>query len=196
MTNKEVRYFDVAEFRALQDENGEKVLEGYAAVFNSRSELLGNFYEEIEYGAFAEVLGNDAVALLNHDSNYPLARVSNGSLVLEQDEVGLKTRFKLPDTSYARDIWNLVGEGILKQMSFAFAVGKDSWSKLEDGTPLRKIRSVSRLYDVSVVTYPAYPETSVQARSMALELAEASEDKNDVMLKHQERERQLKLFGY
>lgn len=200
MTNKEVRSF---EFRALDEENGDMVLEGYAAKFESRSELLGNFYETIQRGAFSDVLQNDVVALLNHDSNYVLARSSNGTLSLTQDETGLKATFKIADTSYGRDVWKLVKEGLLERMSFAFQVGKDSWGKV-DGTPLRKIESVSRLFDVSVVTYPAYPETSIAARDMATalseKLAEASEDTKEEGLalkrKHTELERQLKLFQF
>lgn len=176
--NKETRYLDSKEFRAVEDGDA-RYLEGYAAVFNSRSELLGNFVEVIEPGAFADVLENDAVALLNHDANYPLARVSNGTLTMQQDDVGLKVRFKLPDTSYARDIWTNVRDGLLKQMSFAFEVGKDSWSKLQDGTALRTIKTVKRLYDVSPVTYPAYPETSIQARSMADEVQNWTKDETD-----------------
>lgn len=205
MTTKETRYVEIPEFRAIEESDGQRYLEGYAAVFNSRSELLGNFIEVIEQNAFADVLDNDAVALLNHDPNYPLARRSNGTLTLEQDSTGLKTRFRLPDTSYATDVWNMVRDGLLKQMSFAFEVGKEGWSKLQDGTPLRSIQKVKRLYDVSVVTYPAYPETSIHARSMAEQLIDTDTPtsvdetrKPGTTLKRaaSERERQLKLICY
>ena len=188
--DREIRSFEV---RQVEDE----FVEGYAAVFSSRSELLGNFYEEIEPGAFDGVLDDDVFALLNHDPNFILARTKNGTLQLSQDEVGLKVRFQLPRTSLGNDMREMLKSGLIDRMSFAFTVKTDKWSKV-DGTPLRTIMKVERLYDVSPVVQPAYKETSisVQARSMALELAEASEDKNDVMLKHQVRERQLKLFGY
>lgn len=172
---KEIRSFEVQQ---TEDE----YVEGYAAVFNSRSELLGNFVEEIEPGAFADVLENDVFALLNHDANYPLARTKNGTLELTEDEVGLKVRFKLPNTSFGNDIRELLKTGIINKMSFAFSVAKDEWKKA-DGIPLRVIKKAERLYDISPVVYPAYPETSVsiQARDMAKAISEKT-NVNDAII--------------
>lgn len=192
--DREIRSFEV---RQVEDE----FVEGYAAVFTSRSELLGNFYEEIEPGAFDGVLGDDVFALLNHDPNFILARTKNGTLQLSQDEFGLKVRFQLPKTSLGNDMREMLKSGLIDRMSFAFTVKTDKWSKV-DGIPLRTIKKVERLYDVSPVVQPAYKETSIsiQARDMANSMsekpAEAGNKIDEVMLKHQEMARQLKLFSY
>ena len=151
-------------------------LEGYAVVFGSMSEDLGGFREVIEPGAFSEALGNrpDVRALFNHDPSFVLGRTTNGTLALTQDGHGLRMAVTMPDTSYARDVYELVQRGDVSQMSFAFSVrkGGETWAT-EDGRRVRRLRSLD-LFDVSVVTYPAYQATTVAAR--ALEMAQETED--------------------
>jgi HK97 family phage prohead protease len=144
----------------------ENVIEGYAAVFNKPSEDFGGWHERISPGAFSDVLDDNAVALFNHDMNYVLGR--NGvNVTISQDDNGLKYRVKLPDTSFAKDLRQLIKDGIIHQSSFAFTVKEQEWKEPEQkGQPyVRTIKKVKRLYDVSPVTTPAYPDASVGARS-------------------------------
>lgn len=179
---EERRTLETHELRAEYDsDKNTSVLVGYAAKFNARSERIGDFYEEIAPGAFAGVLGNDVRALYNHDANMVLGRTTNGTLRLEEDEQGLRVAITLPDTSYASDLWQLVQRGDVSQMSFGFTVGKagQEWRK-EGANPIRRITKVARLIDVSPVTYPAYPQTSIQARDIEAALAGAGDTDNEV----------------
>ena len=148
--------FRHAEMRAATDD---LVVEGYAAVFNSTTDL-GTFQERIAPGAFADVLDNDVRLLINHDG-VPLARTSNGTLTLKEDEDGLYYRGVLSDTQAGRDLYTMIQRGDISQSSFAFTIGEESVD--EDG--VRVIEKVSRLIDVSPVTYPAYQAASVYARA-------------------------------
>ncbi len=155
-----------AELRA--SENGkEKVLEGYAALFNSKSGK-GNlpFREQLASGCFTRVLAAnpDVKMLINHDANQVLGRTKSGTLTLAQDVKGLRFRCVLPDTTQARDLYELVKRGDMNQCSFAFSTDDDEWN-VEDGEDVRTIRNVAGLYDCSVVTNPVYDDTSVDARA-------------------------------
>lgn len=163
----EVRYFPV-EYRSATEEKPPRI-EGYAAVFNSMSEAMWGFREVIEPGFFDDVLGDDTRALFNHDSNVVLGRSSAGTLDLAQNEKGLKVDITPPDTSLVRDmVLTPMQRGDINQMSFAFSLKPDGddWRE-EDGQLIRVLKKSGalRLYDVSVVTAPAYPETSAMVRS-------------------------------
>lgn len=155
------------------------VLEGHAAVFNRPSEDLGCFVEQIDPGCFSRSLREkaDVRALVDHDPSRILGRTKPGTLILEEDAEGLLARIFPPDTTAGRDVVESVRRGDLDGMSFAFRTLKDSWD-YEKKPPLRTLLDVD-LYDVSVVTYPAYPDTSVALRSLARhegrEIAEAHE---------------------
>jgi uncharacterized protein len=166
MFGKEIRCV-APEFRAAKSDDGKKQIFGYAAVFDSWSENLGWFREKIAPGAFSRVIkAGDAVALFNHDANMPLGRQSNGTLRLNEDDTGLMMEVDLPDTQYANDLYKLVERGDIRQQSFAFSVAVDEWAYGKDGQPdERTIVEVKELFDVSPVTYPAYPDTSVAKRS-------------------------------
>lgn len=170
----EIRDIPFAELRAVTEED-ENTIEGYAAVFNSRSGNLGGFYEVISNGAFAKTLKEkpDIRALWNHDSNYVLGRTTNESLSLEEDEKGLKVRITPPDTSWAKDLMTSIQRGDVNQMSFQFRVVKDDWS-IDDGEPLRELREVE-LFEVSPVSFPAYESTSVSVRSYLEAIGENKE---------------------
>jgi len=148
------------EARALEG----RTVEGYASVFNSMSEDLGGFREIILPGAFKNALNDDVRALYNHDSNYLLARTTSGTLELKEDDKGLYYRFEMPNTSYGNDLLELYRRGDLTQSSFGFTVDKDSW-RMEEGQHIRYIESVSSLFDVSPVVYPAYTAASSGLRS-------------------------------
>jgi HK97 family phage prohead protease len=136
---------------------------GYAAVFNSPSEDLGGFIEYVAPGAFKRSLQsrNEIKLLWNHDSGEPLASVRGGSMQLVEDERGLKVTATLPQTSRGKDVAELLRLKTIDSMSFGFNVIKDSWSR--DGQT-RTLESV-RLFEVSVVSFPAYAATTATVRS-------------------------------
>lgn len=143
-------------------------LRGYAAKFDVLSENLGGFREQIAPGAFADVLGDDIRALFNHDPNHVLGRSTSGTLRVSQDSTGLYYEVDLPDTQAARDLQVSIDRGDVSQSSFAFRVAPngDTWDENEDGVIIRTITKFARLYDVSPVTYPAYPDATVGTRSL------------------------------
>ena len=157
----------------VRDADGDEMtLEGYAAVFNSETDL-GAFREVIRPGAFDDVMDNDVRALINHDPNLILGRTGNGTLELSTDERGLKYKVKLGDQQYARDFYESVKRGDISQSSFAFTIDKQSWN--EERT-VRSVDKVRQLLDVSPVTYPAYSAATVQARDQQLEIDEVIAD--------------------
>lgn len=158
---------------------------GYAAVYGKRSDNLGGdrykVFEIIEPGAFDDVLKDDVRALFNHDANLILARskAGSGTLSLGVDERGLWYEFEAPDTQAGRDLMVSLARGDVDQSSFAFSIGRDGqkWEEVtEDGKTVatRTIKKVSRLYDVSPVTYPAYPDATAALRSLDEHRAEAT----------------------
>lgn len=147
---------------------GVVTLRGYAAKFNVLSDSLGGFREQIMPGAFADVLQDDVRALFNHDPNHILGRSTAGTLRISQDDVGLYYEVDLPDTQLARDLAVSVDRGDVSQSSFCFCVAQkgDSWDENDEGVVIRTISKYRRLYDVSPVTYPAYPDATVGMRSL------------------------------
>lgn len=163
--SREVRYVP-AEVRS---DTAGNVISGYAAVFNSLSADLGGFKERIVPGAFKNALQKkaDVRCLVNHEPSQVLGRTSSGTLTLEEDSKGLKFRCQLPNTSYARDVVESIKRGDMSQCSFGFSVNEQRWleSKDKDQPTIRELVDVD-LFDVSVVTYPAYDDTSVAARNL------------------------------
>lgn len=157
-----------SEFRADDDD----VLRGYAAVFGEEVEIFPGFREKIRRGAFKKTLKEspDIRALWNHDTNFVLARTVNGTLKLKEDAHGLAVEIHPPETQWAKDDIETIRRGDVNQMSFAFRVVKSRW--LDEGGDdeddiVRELLEV-RLYEVSPVTFPAYPTTEIalnQARS-------------------------------
>lgn len=146
-----------------------KKLVGYASVFApARSVDLGGFIEEVAPTAFDASLSAkaDVLALWNHDTSAPLGRVSNGALALRKDARGLSVVIDPPEgVSYAEDLKLLIARKDVKSMSFGFTVRKDSWRQ-EGGMTVRTLHSVD-LFEVSIVTAPAYPDTSIAMRGLA-----------------------------
>lgn len=147
-------------------ENASPLIRGHAAIFDTLSENLGGFREKIAPGAFDGVLQDDVRALFNHDGNIVLGRTKAGTLRLSVDSEGLNYEIDPPDTQAARDLIVSMKRGDISESSFAFTVENDSWDEDEDGRLVRTINKVKRLYDVSPVTYPAYQDTDVAARSL------------------------------
>lgn len=174
-TDKEQRIFTASKIEVRSEEGKAPKVVGYAAVFNRRSENLGSesypFFEIIEPGAFRQVLKDDVRAVIDHSGGLQtLARTKSGTLKIEEDEIGLRYEFDSPDTQAGRDIVTIIKRGDIDSSSFAFRIGKggDEFTDLEDDGVLRTIKpgGVSRLYDVSPVTYPAYLDATVVTRSL------------------------------
>lgn len=147
------------------DEGTLPTIEGYALKFNRDSETLGywsRFIERLDPNCLNEADMSNVVALINHDQNMTLARVGV-NLSLEVDSIGLKFKFIPTDTSYARDLIVNMQAGVINKCSFAFTIPDDddaeTWEKSDDGTYRRTIYKIEKLYDVSVVTTPAYEDT-------------------------------------
>jgi hypothetical protein len=185
ITNKEVRTFNVSDIEVRND-NGVNTVVGYGAVFNSESNDLGGFVEYVAPGAFDGRLEDDVRFLINHDG-LPLARTTNNTLRLSVDERGLKYEADMPDTTLANDLMTLLRNGTISQSSFAFTVEEDSWENVE-GRNIRTINKVSRLYDVSSVTYPAYNE----AGSFALRSLETWQEEQEKIKLDESLEKELK----
>ena len=141
----------------IRSENG-MTLEGYAAVFNSRSENLGGFTEMIAPGAFTQTLKarNDIKLLWNHDTSSVLGSTRAGTLQLREDDKGLRVMAELPDTNLGRDIAYLVKRGDIDSFSFGFSVMEDSWNSAGNERTLESVR----LFEVSLVSFPAYSATA------------------------------------
>ena len=173
-----VARFDELDIRKAQNGRSENyTLRGHAALFNSLSDDLGGFRELIEPRAFRKALrGNPDVRLLvNHDANRVLARSTaqvdgKESLELREDKDGLHVWAVIQPRTWVDDLAVEMRSGLIDQMSFAFTIdeGGDDWAVAEDGTVVRTIRAdgVSELFDVSVVTYPAYTQTDVAMREL------------------------------
>ena len=160
------------EFRMENAEQNGNTIRGYAAIYNSDSEWMGGFYEQIATGAFDGVMDNDVRAYFNHDENLLLGRVSSGTLRISTDKRGLFYEVDLPNTTYANDLAELMKRGDVNQSSFAFLIEKDRWEQ-RDGVTYRIIEKVSRLLDVSPVSQPAYPDaTSELKRDLETETKE------------------------
>ncbi len=179
--NKEVRYSPIV-FRNLEEDS--RRLEGRAIVFDSYSNNLG-FYEKINRSAVTQELINnsDIIFTFNHDPNQLLARYRNGggSLDVELREDGVYFSFDIPNTTLGNDIYELIKRGDISNCSFCFSISdeKDSqkWEKRE-GKMYREIMKIGGLYDLSAVTYPAYSDTDINARSLEMRnIAEAELDK-------------------
>ena len=184
MKKTERRTFTVRNIEARQADDGTMRMAGYAAVFNEASLPLP-FIEKIAPGAFTKTLQEtpDVRLLANHEG-LPMARTKNGTMRLYEDETGLYFEAELANTQEARDLYTLVERGDVDQMSFAFRVIRQNWSKDRTERTLTEVSLADG--DVSIVTYPAYPATSVEAREAlkkaVLEIKEGREVTGDSLL--------------
>lgn len=154
--------------------DGEPIgFKGHAAMFNKATQIgpkRWGFREQVAPGAFAKTIGEaDVRMLINHDPNLLLARNKAGTLTLSEDRKGLKTEADMAPVSYASDLAVLLERKDITQMSFAFEAIKDQWETDDDGNELRTLLEV-KLYDVSVVTYPAYEETDAGLRGAGFDI--------------------------
>lgn len=151
------------EYRA-QETDGKKYIEGYFAVFNSNYELWPGATESVAPTAFDGALGNDIRCLIDHETRLVLGRNTAGTMTLRTDERGLWGRVEINELdSDAMNLYARVQRGDVNQCSFGFEILDEEPEYREDGSVHWTIKRV-KLYEVSVVTFPAYKETGVQAR--------------------------------
>lgn len=171
--------FDVS---AEETENGH-IITGRPIVYNSRTDM-GYFDEIIDEGALNATDLTDVRFLVNHDTKkIPLARsrknTANSTMQLTADNEGLKIRVSLDteNNADARSLYSAVKRGDITGMSFMFGVEREEWENLESEHPLRRIKEISSVVEVSAVTFPAYEATEIQARSKeALDNARSAVD--------------------
>lgn len=183
---KHIRNLGVDLQTRTDEQSEQKVIEGYFAVFNSQTELFPGAFEEIAPGAFDNTLSNDVRALVNHDTGFVLGRNKSNTLELKVDSRGLWGSIKINENdSDAVNLYERVKRGDVDQCSFGFNILKEDTDYRDDGTIKWTIREID-LHEVSIVTFPAYPETSVQARMQQVEkLQQRSIEKR----KHEMKER-------
>ncbi|MGE7545060.1 HK97 family phage prohead protease [Sporosarcina newyorkensis] len=174
-----------------RSDDEEMVIEGYFAVFNSETELWRGAYEEIAPEAFNKTLSNDIRALIDHETRAVLGRTKSGTLELKVDNRGLWGSIKInPNDSDAVNLYERVKRGDIDQCSFGFNIpsGGEETEWRDDGTVKWRLKEVD-LHEVSVVTFPAYSDTGVQARKKEVEQHEKRQleqrkNKLKEMLKH------------
>lgn len=176
---KEIRVYDVAlEVRAATDDKP-MTLRGLAIPYNKMSEDMG-FREVIADGACKRALSKnpDLLALYEHDYSNLLGRSSNNTLRTFETEQGLEVEIDLPQTSLGKDLEILIGNRTLSKMSFGFSTGHESteWSATDSGEDLRTINHIDTLYEVSIVSNPAYEDTAVAKRSLEGNKAKKEDD--------------------
>ena len=159
---------DSCKIETRSEGGGQPKIFGHAAIFDSLSENLGGFRELIKPGAFTKAVQQDDIrALFNHNADHILGRNKSGTLALSEDGRGLAIEITPPDTTIGRDVLKSIERGDISQMSFGFTVraGGEQWTEDENGDTIR-ILSDLKLFDVSPVTFPAYPQTDVAVRSL------------------------------
>ncbi len=173
------------EYRSFDFESKEMRIEGQAVTFENPTvmfEIEGmKFYEVISKTAFDEARVDDVVLVVNHTGK-PAAKTKNKTLELSTNESGLFISADLSKNATGRELHEDIENGFFDKMSFAFTVREESYDK---ETRTRRIEKIERLYDVSAVTFPAYEQTSIMARS----LFEAEAEKELMEI----REREMKV---
>ena len=183
--NMEIRAFNF-EVRAEQDENHGNTLTGRPIVYDSRTDL-GWYDEIIEAGALNEADLKDVRFLINHNTDMiPLARSrnnnENSTMQMTVDEEGMNIRVDLDTENNveAKSLYSAVERGDLDGMSFMFTVDGDKWDDIESEHPTRTITKLGKVFEVSAVTFPAYEQTSIQARGLSDALDSAKDSLENV----------------
>lgn len=173
---RESRFGTGLEIREEKQDGSIGTITGYAAVFNQPSQDLGGFVETIRAGAFGKSLsrGDDIRALVGHDTALIIGRRSAKTLEIGEDEKGLWVRIHMPDTTLGRDTLTSVKRRDLTGQSFAFETVEDQWTKeTKESVSLWKRELIeANLFEISIVSFPAYEQTSADARSVGKTLLE------------------------
>ena len=172
MMEKEIRTFDF-EVRAEENEEHGHFLTGRPIVYGQRTNL-GWYDEIIEQGALDLTDLKDVRLLVNHNTDMiPLARSRNNTehstmqMTVDSDGMVIRADVDTENNTDARNLYSAVARGDISGMSFMFSVDSDSWDDIESDHPTRHIRAISRVMEVSAVTFPAYSQTSIQTRGLA-----------------------------
>lgn len=182
MNNREVRFAPI-ELRTEQEDERVAYIEGYPIVFNQETDM-GEWREVIDPATVSDdKMLRDVALMVGHDfGSIPLAhsRRNNGNgtmqLTAADEGVFMRAALDVEGNPKAKEAYSAVKRGDLSGMSFAFTVSKEDWEDLDTDKPLRRITGFGRIFEVSLVAFPAYPGTSVQAASEgdALESVRAS----------------------
>ncbi len=170
MQNKKIEIRSMSTVEATDN----MIVEGYALKFNSLSESFGDWREIISPQALSNTDLTDVRCLFDHDTSKILGRTTAGTLQINVDDIGLHIRCQLPDTSYARDLFESIKRDDVNQMSFGFylADNGDTWTKETNGGYLRTLTDIKKIDDVSIVSVPAYSDTNVAVAQRNLQLIE------------------------
>lgn len=193
---KEIRAFNF-EIRAEEDEKHGSMLTGNPIVFGQRTNL-GWYDEIIEPSALERTDLKDVRFLVNHNTEMiPLARSrhNNENSTMQMSvvpDIGMMIRVDLDteNNAEAKSLYSAVERGDLDGMSFMFAVDEDEWEDIESDHPLRHVRSIAKVFEVSAVTFPAYEQTSITARGLSEALDSAKESLENAKAETREKERQ------
>lgn len=197
METKEIRSFDF-DINATESEERGKYIEGRAIVYNQRTNL-GWYDEIIAADALKDTDLRDVRLLVNHNTNMiPLARSrnnnENSTMQLTVDEEGMTIRANLDveNNADAKALYSAIDRRDITNMSFMFVVDRDSWDDLESDHPTRTITGIKRVMEVSAVIFPAYTQTTLQARGLAdaLDSAKASLESAKAEAREIERKKQ------
>ncbi|MDN4093568.1 HK97 family phage prohead protease [Brevibacillus agri] len=167
MNSKEIRYL-TKDFEIRAKEDGTKTVTGYVVKFNKRSQLIwGEFYEKVAKGAFSKSLEENTIkALWNHRSDYILGSTKNGTLRLEEDDIGLRFELDLPNNTWGNDAYESIQRGDTDGVSFGFVVRNDNWEYIKDEDVYERTLLDVDLFEISPTPFPAYPDSEVGKRSM------------------------------
>ena len=179
--NKEIRAFSF-DVRAEQSEEHGHYLTGQPIVYDERTDM-GWYDEIIDDGALTDTDLKDVRFLVNHNTDMiPLARSRNNNVnstmqleVVEGKGLSIRVDLDTENNADARSLWSAVGRGDITGMSFMFITDKDAWDDIDSAHPTRHIRSISKVFEVSAVTFPAYSQTSIQQRGLSEALDSARE---------------------
>ena len=204
----ELRSFDF-EVRAKEDEENGSFVEGTPIVFGKRTNI-GPFDEIIDKKALDKADLQDVRFLVNHNTDMtPLARSRNNNknstmqMTVEEDGMKIRVNLDTENNSDARNLYSAIKRGDVSGMSFMFSVRGDKWDGQDSEHPTRTITDIGKVYEVSAVTFPAYEQTTISARSQrtlesaraALESARKEEEERQAVLIAEARKRELELLG-
>jgi len=171
--------FEMEDTRADEKEDKSPIIAGYAAVFDKLSVPLWGFREKIQKNAFAKSLKvNTVKAFWNHNSDLVLGSTGSASLMLEEDDKGLRFELTLPDTQAGKDAYILVKRGDVTQMSFGFKVKGQIWDESDPKNVIRTLTEID-LFEISLTPFPAYTQTSAKTRSILDDYDQYQQDNDE-----------------
>lgn len=185
--------FEMEDTRADKGDDSSLKLTGYAAVFEKLSVPMWGFKEKIQRGAFSKSLTtNNVKSLWNHNTDFVLGSTNSKTLVLEEDEKGLRFELTLPDTQAGRDAYTLIKRGDVNQMSFGFRVKGQIWDESDPKNVIRTLTEID-LHEISPTPFPAYKQTSAKVRSIQEDYDHFKSESNNSDTERRKNELALKI---